>query len=200
MAKFRKKSVIVDAVQLRWDTWKEMCEHAGVGKLEDGKPEGCYVDAYGNLTEDSNGRIGLKIPTLQGVTIGVEGEWIVRGSDGALWPVGPNSFIATYESFEPGSGEPSIVEIGHKNGQVVMNCGGCEGVPPHWTAWSTKQARVIARKIESTADAVDGEYSLKSMCPECGSSEQKTSAPPICANCGYRWPGTAFSPPTDEGK
>ncbi len=32
----------------------------------------------------------------------------------------------------------------------------------------------------------------KPPCPKCGGLEQKTSAPPVCASCGYRWPGGAF--------
>lgn len=63
MAKFRRKPTPVEAVQLRWDTWSEVCELiAAPGGLKEGHPEGCYVDAEGNVTEDTNGRIGLKIP------------------------------------------------------------------------------------------------------------------------------------------
>ena len=52
MAKFRKRPVVVEAVQLRWDTWTKMCEFTGVGKLTDGKPEGCYVDVEGRVTDN----------------------------------------------------------------------------------------------------------------------------------------------------
>jgi len=99
MTRYRKKSVVVEAVQLLWTTWTEMCEHAGVGKLTDGngKLQGCYVDAEGHVTEDTNGRIGLKIPTLEGVMLGVEGDWIVRGVKGELYPVKPDIFALTYE-------------------------------------------------------------------------------------------------------
>ena len=98
MAQFRKKPVVVEAVQLRWDTWSEMCKHAGVGKLRDGKPEGCYVDNEGCATEsaDSN-RIGLHIPTLEGLMLGVENDWIIRGVKGELYPCKPDIFEATYE-------------------------------------------------------------------------------------------------------
>ena len=36
MAKFRKKPVVIEAVQLEWNNWDEMCTHADVGRLEDG--------------------------------------------------------------------------------------------------------------------------------------------------------------------
>ena len=40
MSKYRKKPIIIEVMQLRWDNWSEMCDFAGVGKLEDGKPSG----------------------------------------------------------------------------------------------------------------------------------------------------------------
>jgi len=51
MAKYRKKPVEIEAVQLRWDTWCEICDFVGVGKLADGKPQGCYVLADGSTTD-----------------------------------------------------------------------------------------------------------------------------------------------------
>jgi hypothetical protein len=114
MARYRKKPVEIDAVQLRWDTWGEMCDHAGVGKLEDGKPQGTYVNAKGEAVDppdlgdvpgalglakmDAEGyRMGLLIPTLEGLMIGVEGDWIIRGVKGELYPCKPDIFDATYE-------------------------------------------------------------------------------------------------------
>ena len=97
MPLFRKKPVVIEAVQLQWGTWGEMCEHAGIGKLSDGKPEGCYVDEHGARTEDTNGRIGLNIPTPEGLMLGVEGDWIIRGVSGELYPCKPDIFAMTYE-------------------------------------------------------------------------------------------------------
>lgn len=95
--KFRKKPEVIEAVQLRWDTWEEMCAHANVGKLIQGKPEGCFVDAQGAVTTNTSGRIGLRIPTLEGVMLGIEGDWIIRGVQGELYPCKPDIFAATYE-------------------------------------------------------------------------------------------------------
>ncbi len=105
--KFRKKAVVVEAVQLRWDTWTEMCEHADVGKFEDGKPEGCYIDAEWRRTEDTNGRIGLRIPFFgdahlsahrEGL-LAVQDDWIVRDADG-LSVYKPDVFVTMFESIE----------------------------------------------------------------------------------------------------
>lgn len=105
MARFRKKPVEIEAVQLLWETWSEMCEFAGVGKLTDGKPEGCYLtkDDARIPTEDFPGgdaEIGLWIPTLEGLMVGKEGDWIIRGVAGELYPCKPEIFEATYEVVE----------------------------------------------------------------------------------------------------
>lgn len=105
MSRFRKKPVEIEAVQLRWDTWSEMCDHADVGKLADGKPQGCYIDEAGNPTDDypgdrsdgSGAFIGLWIPTLEGLMIGKQDDWIIRGVQGELYACKPDIFEATYE-------------------------------------------------------------------------------------------------------
>ena len=95
--KFRKKPIVVEAVQLLWTTWHEMCDHAGVGKLKEGKPEGCYVNEKGQITKDTNGCLGLRIPTPEGVMLAIEGDWVIKGIKGELYPCKPDIFEATYE-------------------------------------------------------------------------------------------------------
>ncbi len=87
--KYRKKPVVVEAVQLRWDTWSEMCDFAGVGKLEDGKPQGSHLH--------HDDAIGLDIPTLEGLMHANENDWIIRGVKGELYPCKPDIFEATYD-------------------------------------------------------------------------------------------------------
>jgi hypothetical protein len=101
MAKYRKKPVVIEAVQLLWSTWSEMCKHAGVGRLEDGNPSGTYVDAENQMVSGGgDGRIALAIPTLEGLMIGVEGDWIIKGVKGEMYPCKPDIFEATYEKVE----------------------------------------------------------------------------------------------------
>ena len=103
MSEFRKKPVVIEAVRLGWDTWSEMCEFAGVGELSDRKPMGCYVNEAGEGVEEFPGdgaRIGLWIPTLEGLMLGVEGDWIIRGVQGEFYPCKPDIFEATYEPVE----------------------------------------------------------------------------------------------------
>lgn len=101
--KFRKKPVEVEAVQLTWASWSEMCEFAGVGRLDEGKPEGCYIklDEAGNISSsdgpDERNEIGLRVPTLEGLMLARENDWIIRGIAGELYPCKPNIFEAAYE-------------------------------------------------------------------------------------------------------
>lgn len=96
--RYRKRPVVIEAVQLLWSTWDEMCEHAGVGRLADNKPEGCYVSKEGEATGDmSDETIGLQIPTLEGTMLAREGDWVIKGISGELYPCKPDIFAATYE-------------------------------------------------------------------------------------------------------
>jgi len=88
--KYRKKPIVIEAVQLRWDTWSEMCKHAGVGSLKDGKPEG----------KNDGEKIGLAIPTLEGVMTANENDWVIKGVKGELYPCKPDIFEATYEKVD----------------------------------------------------------------------------------------------------
>ena len=120
--RYRKRPVEVQAVQLRWDTWSEMCEHAHVGLLREGKPQGCWVDpstgtpvmdeddpaepARTPLTAENvpsvttDHEIGLLIPTLEGLMLARQGDWVIRGVAGELYPCKPDIFDATYEPVE----------------------------------------------------------------------------------------------------
>ena len=98
--KYRKKQVVVEAVVLSWKTWQEICKFAGVGKLTDGKPEGCYLGEDGKPRDghETTDRIGLLIPTLESLMIAADGDWIIRGVNGELYPCKPDIFKKTYEA------------------------------------------------------------------------------------------------------
>ena len=102
MALYKKKPVIVEAVQLKWNTWNEICEFADVGSLSDGKPQGCYIDSEGNELPigKTSETLGLKIPTLEGIMLARENDWIIKGVNNELYPCKPDIFEKTYERFE----------------------------------------------------------------------------------------------------
>lgn len=90
MAKFRKKPVVIDAVQ--WDgsvpTHVLIEEWAGDGIMADGRESD----------------IPIIIPTLEGDMRAVIGDWIIRGVQGEVYPCKPDIFAATYE---PADAPPS---------------------------------------------------------------------------------------------
>ena len=89
--KFRKKPVVIEAVQLRWDNWDEMCQFANVGKLSNARQEGI-------LNQDET--MSLAIPTLEGIMVGKQGDWIIKDVKGEYYPCKPDIFEATYEKVE----------------------------------------------------------------------------------------------------
>jgi hypothetical protein len=93
VSKFRKKPVVIEAVQLTWANWSEVCDF--VSKEAFGG--GCYVAPDGAETNDCNGRIGLHIKTLEGTMLAGENDWVIRGIKGEFYPCKPDIFAATYE-------------------------------------------------------------------------------------------------------
>ena len=103
MSKFRKKPVVIEAVQLRWATWSEMCDFANVGKLTNGKPAGGGIDADGVFQAGQaayGDQIAMVIPTLEGVMIARQDDWIIKGVAGEFYLCKPDIFEQTYEAVE----------------------------------------------------------------------------------------------------
>lgn len=99
MGKYKKKPVVIEAVQLTWENWSEICDHAGVDP-NGNQPNGVYVDAEGNTHDhppDDGAKLGLSIPTLEGTMLAVEGDWVIKGVQGEIYPCKPDIFAATYE-------------------------------------------------------------------------------------------------------
>lgn len=83
MAKYRKKPVVIDAVQ--WD----------------GDPETLRLLPYSQPAEcrivPIKGSQALSIQTLEGTMRCEVGDWIIKGVKGELYPCKPDIFAATYE-------------------------------------------------------------------------------------------------------
>jgi len=99
MSRYRKKPVEIEAVQLTWETWNEVCDF--VGEFPEGM-QGVYVhpennDDYSPDYDYSRSRIGLTIPTLEGVMLAVENDFIIRGIQGELYPCKPDIFLESYD-------------------------------------------------------------------------------------------------------
>ena len=102
MPKFRKKPVVIEAVQLRWNTWNEVCELAQTSLRGDGL-RGLNEDEVEKLypeVEIKKGAIYAIIPTLEGPHLACENDYIIRGLKSELYPCKPDIFEASYESAE----------------------------------------------------------------------------------------------------
>ena len=88
MAKFRKRPVIIEAIEFEsWDI-SALCTFLG------------FVPA---LETDSNGEPeGLYIPTLEGLMSARLRDWIIKGVKGKFYLCKPDIFEATYEEIVDG--------------------------------------------------------------------------------------------------
>jgi hypothetical protein len=81
--KFRKKPVVIEAIQFTRHNWEE-------------------VKQFTNNTSHSfrTGRNEIDyctIPTLEGEHIATEGDWIIKGVNNEFYPCKPDIFEKTYE-------------------------------------------------------------------------------------------------------
>lgn len=80
MANFRKKPVVIEAVQFKTgEQDSDLAAHVVDGKI-DYKEDGTML-----------------IETLEGVMIANPGDWIIKGVNGELYPCKPDIFQKTYE-------------------------------------------------------------------------------------------------------
>ncbi len=98
MAKYRKKPVIIEAVQLRTDTYAEICKFITLPWGEN-DVHGLVSDK-GILTDDQSERISLSIPTLEGDHIANRNDFIIKGVKGEFYPCKPDIFEQTYEKID----------------------------------------------------------------------------------------------------
>ena len=91
MAKYRKKPVVIEAFQ--WDGQT-------TGEIPERLP--WFLDAMDKLpVEEGSARVDTAgncyIRTLEGEMAAQEGDWIVRGVKGELYPIKDEIFRATYD-------------------------------------------------------------------------------------------------------
>ena len=91
MPKFRKKPIVVDAIQV-----PDLDDISDQDKAE--------LQAFLDASEHPYGRTseillssGVLLATLEGAIKAVPGDWIIRGIEGELYPCKPEIFAKTYE-------------------------------------------------------------------------------------------------------
>lgn len=87
----------IEALQLEWSTWSEMCEFVNVGELLHGQPSGCYLDEEGHASSEFHNlpdyNLGLAIPGgLRLPLIAKEHDWVTKDSHGFISKLDPEHF------------------------------------------------------------------------------------------------------------
>ena len=87
MPQFRKKPVVIEAIQFTGHNYAAVCAFAGQGILPwEFRPK----DEAGTVV----------IHTLEGEMEAQPGDWIIRGVKGEFYPCKPDIFAQTYEPVE----------------------------------------------------------------------------------------------------
>lgn len=97
--RFRKKPVIIEAVQLNWKNWGLICDFL-YGVITNQNPGHYNATDYSDTCGESAPYIEITIPTLEGNHIAKHGDWIIKGVKGEFYPCKPDIFEATYEKIE----------------------------------------------------------------------------------------------------
>lgn len=87
MPKFKKKPVVIEAVL--WDSTDKA--HRAICAW--GKEAAAQVSCF-------HPDEGLRIHTLEGIMTAQNGDWVIKGVKGELYPCKPDIFYATYEPAE----------------------------------------------------------------------------------------------------
>jgi hypothetical protein len=86
--KFRKKPVVIEAVQYQRGEWSYEMQQLLAG-----------ASTSHFYREDDT----LEIHTLEGVMTVSPGDWVIKGVKGECYPCKPDIFEATYEAVDPGA-------------------------------------------------------------------------------------------------
>ena len=84
MTKYRKKPVVIEAVQWTGDNWDEIAKFY---------PNNLMYDYPASKRT-------IVIQTLEGQTRADQNDWIIKGTRGEFYPCKPDIFEATYEKVE----------------------------------------------------------------------------------------------------
>ena len=95
ITKYRKKPVIIEAIQLKGDskTIKECLEFMGQNVNEDLTIERNKFEDYCLIVNEK----GMKISTLEGEMTASLNDYIIKGVNGEFYPCKPDIFEQTYE-------------------------------------------------------------------------------------------------------
>jgi len=87
--KYRKKPIVIEA-------WQFLDPHAE-------RPS--WIETVGNVLPHPDFGAVIEIQTLEGTMIGLQGDWIIRGIKGEVYPCKNDIFKATYDVVSDVKGE-----------------------------------------------------------------------------------------------
>lgn len=91
--KYRKKPIVIEAIQLKVDNFDEVCEFMGETPALEYNPD-FGIDEHGNTNEPY---LGVYIETLEGKMLASYGDYIIKGVNGEFYPCKPDIFEKTYD-------------------------------------------------------------------------------------------------------
>ena len=94
--KYKKKPVVIEAIQLKVDNFDEVCEFMGETPVPKHNPD-YGIDEHGNT---NNPYLGVYIETLEGKMLANCGDYIIKGINGEFYPCKPDIFEKTYDIVE----------------------------------------------------------------------------------------------------
>lgn len=95
--KYRKKPVVVEAVQWTGKNEDEIKEFCGVAALFQYIPMEGAAYVVTELKPQGEYVVSLSIRTLEGTMVASDGDFIIRGVEGEFYPCKPDIFRKTYE-------------------------------------------------------------------------------------------------------
>ena len=90
-----RKTALIDAVQLNWKNWSDVCDHMG-GIISMANPARS-VATYSDTCGEDGPYIEITIPTKEGDMIAQHGDFIAKGVEGEFWAIKPSIFRKSYE-------------------------------------------------------------------------------------------------------
>lgn len=119
--KYRKKPVVIDAVQWTGKNHREMFDFLTENTF---KEESMTVDRDHFYIDHNKVEGGLIIKTLEGEHLATIGDYIIRGVQGEYYPCKEDIFHQTYERAEDSIVSPSkpFSFWGDGNGTVTVPC------------------------------------------------------------------------------
>jgi len=106
MGKYKKKPIVIDAIQWTGHNADEIKEFAG---------EACNVIHSTGGSADGQGYpqdyIKITFKTLEGTMQAMEGDWIIKGIKGEFYPCKPEIFRETYEAVSNNVIKPKEIQM-----------------------------------------------------------------------------------------